>query len=78
MQNTIPKYDNEDEILKSFNNSNKISDFLKYNTKTKGTYRYYKLRLKEFVLERQVHNIDEYLQDPRTMSNKKRIQYLLL
>jgi len=76
MNAQFPKYKNDAEIRKSFDKSVKLQDFLKYYPKSDGTRRYYRLRLLEFFLEKQIINIDEYLKDPRVMQNKKRIEYL--
>ena len=76
MKTQFPKYKNDTKIRKSFNKSLKLQDFLKYYPKTDGTRRYYKLRLIEFFLERQIIDIDDYLKDSRLMPNKKRVQYL--
>jgi hypothetical protein len=76
MKTQFPKYTNDSKIRKSFDKSAKLQDFLKYYPKSDGTRRYYRLRLLEFFLERQIINADEYLKDPRLMANKKRVQYL--
>ena len=76
MKTQFPKYKNDLKIRKSFAKSLKLQDFLKYYPKTDGTRRYYKLRLIEFFLERQIIDIDDYLKDSRLMPNKKRVQYL--
>jgi len=76
MKTQFPKYKNDSKIRKSFDKSAKLQDFLKYYPKSDGTRRYYRLRLIEFFLERQIINVDEYFKDPRVMANKKRVQYL--
>ena len=65
MRTQFPKYTNDTKIRKSFDRSAKLKDFLKYYPKSDGTRRYYRLRLIEFFLERQIINADEYLKDPR-------------
>jgi len=56
MKTQLPKYENNLTIRKSFDNSVKLQDFLKYYPKSDGTRRYYRLRYAKGEITKEEYN----------------------